>query len=61
MDAALIEKLKKLAGRDCWDERDDFNPCDLSGGNYDDAYYGGVEDGKADIAREVLDEIGEGW
>ena len=61
MNAALIEKLKELAGRDCWDEEEGFNACDFSGSNYDAAYRGGVADGASIIAREVLLAIGEEW
>lgn len=63
MNAALIEKLKELAGRDCWDEDEEegFNACDFSGGNYDAAYRGGAADGASIIAREVLLAIGEEW
>lgn len=59
MNDKLIEKLKKLAARECWaDNPDDFNPGDYSGGNYDDAYYGGSADGEALLAREILKELG---
>lgn len=54
----LIENLKKLAAYTTWEEADDFNPYDLSGGNFDDAYYGGERDGQTNLAREILGELG---
>lgn len=51
----LIEKLEKLAELDTWtDEDEDFNPYEMSGGNFDDAYWAGVSDGRIELAREVL-------
>lgn len=32
---------------------DDFNPMDWSGGNFDDAYYGGVEHGRQQLADQI--------
>lgn len=55
----MLEKLEKLASRDCWNSDPEFNPCDFSGGNYDDAYSGGYDDGMADLAKEVLKYIKE--
>lgn len=55
----LIEKLRKAAARETWADADDFNTCLLSGGNYDDAYYGGFEDGFTNLAREILEELKE--
>lgn len=54
----FVEELKKLAARDCWCDGDDFSPCAYSGGNYDDAYYGGSDDGETLLARAVLKELG---
>jgi hypothetical protein len=56
----LIEKLKKLAERECWRDEEDFNPYEYSGGNFDDAYYGGFEDGEACLAKMVLEAIDKG-
>lgn len=61
MGAELIEKLKKLAGRKCWFDNDDFDANDYSGGNFGDAYQGGGKDGQAYLAREVLTYLGEEW
>lgn len=59
MNDAMKQKLKKLAERECWIDADDFNPYDYSGGNYDDAYYGGSSDGETILARELLAEFGD--
>lgn len=31
-----------------------FDPCDHFGGNFDDAYNGGVENGRIEFARELM-------
>jgi len=51
----MIERLSKLASRDCWIDDEDFNPYDYSLGNFDDAYSGGYSDGQAKLAKEVLE------
>lgn len=53
--AELILLLQTAAKRKTWDEAEDFNPCDFSGGNFDDAYFGGTEDGETHLARMVLE------
>lgn len=52
-----IENFKKLAKQstsveDCGDE---WNPYEISGGNYDDAYYAGYKDADIENARFILD------
>jgi len=32
---------------------EDFNPMDASGGNFDDAYYMGITQGRAELAEEI--------
>ena len=54
----LIDKLIKQAKRTCWDDNDDFNPYDWGGGNFDDTYSGGCEDGETHLARDILNELG---
>ena len=61
-ESQLQFKLKEIkniliehAKRKTWTEDDDdFNPMDNSGGNFDDAYYGGCEDGKTELARDII-------
>lgn len=58
--AELKERLSVLSAE--IDERnewhgDDFNPMDASGGNFDDAYYMGVEDGETDGEYSAIASI----
>ena len=46
--------LEKLAKRKCWSDTEDFDPMDMSGGNFDDAYFGGHADGQAELAQDIL-------
>lgn len=55
----LKQKLLKVASRECWSDDPGFMNYidDYAGGNVDDAYYGGTEDGQAQLARELLNEL----
>lgn len=55
----FVARLKKIAKRECWSDDPNFSPADYCGGNFDDAYYGGAEDGEALLAQEILKELGE--
>ena len=55
----LIEKLEKFAKRECWGDDEDFCAMDYCGGNFDDAYSGGVDDGETYLARVVLGVLKE--
>lgn len=56
----LKEYLQKIASKRSWMDKmleknliiDDF-----AGGNIDDAYYGGVDDGEIGLAREILEKF----
>ena len=63
LNQEFIDRLKLLARRKMWseDEDEDFNPYDMSGGNFDDCYEGGRRDGEVDMAREILTELGIDW
>ena len=50
----LIAKLKALAAQTAATDNDDFSAYDHSGGNFDDAYDMGCEDGEIALARELL-------
>jgi hypothetical protein len=52
-----IENFKLLASKSTSVEEcgDEWNPCDISGGNFDDAYYVGYEDADIENARFILD------
>lgn len=56
---AVIELLNGLAEQDSWSDDVDFMIDDYAGGNLDDAYYGGFKDGQIDLAREILELIGD--
>lgn len=58
----LIESLKKDARRGTWmEDPEGFDPMGCSGGNYDDAYYGGEADGQTNMARFILEGLGIDW
>lgn len=61
-----IERLKKLASRPTCVEKaekrgEDFIPEDWAGGNFDDAYQLGCDDGDIEGARTLLDFCGITW
>lgn len=51
---SLESFLKRMANSECMIDSDDFNIQDHCGGNYDDAYSTGQDDGYALLAREIL-------
>lgn len=53
----MIDLLKRIASQPTLCDNEDFNPYDASGGNYDDAYYMGSEDGYTKLAREILTQL----
>ena len=52
MKLETLERLRKLATEEPAIDGDDFNPYDHSGGNFDDAWYGAMRDGKKILANE---------
>jgi hypothetical protein len=54
-----IEDLKILARKSTSQENcpDDWNPYEISGGNYDDAYWVGYNDADIENARFILDML----
>ena len=52
----LQHKLEELAKKEIWTDDDDYNPCEYSGYNFDDAFRGGREAGEVELARELLRE-----
>lgn len=54
VDKKIKKILKETASRGVCYEDDDFNPMDQFGGNMDDAYWGGCQDGRVELARELL-------
>lgn len=53
----LRTTLKQLASRECWSDDPEFIPDDYAGGNIDDAYSGGREDGASMFARQLLQQF----
>jgi hypothetical protein len=51
-----MKKLKELAAREVV-INGDHNPYDASGGNYDDAYTIGIDDGQIILAKEILKDL----
>jgi hypothetical protein len=58
----VIHLLKKNAQDEtrpeCVEDGEYFIPYDWFGGNMDDAYNGGVEDGAIHLSRTILDDLG---
>jgi len=50
----LREKLTAIAYESAGFDREDWNAYDAFGGNMDDAYDGGVNDGRIELARELV-------
>jgi hypothetical protein len=55
----LKETLQKLAAKPAWFDDEEFMVDDYAGGNMDDAYQGGVRDGRVELARELLAILNE--
>lgn len=63
-ESAFIERLKELACKDAVVQHDDFLEEGIdafAGGNIDDAYGIGSDDGEIILAREVLVYMGIEW
>jgi len=64
---SLIETAKKKIILDEYDENgkssdgEFFNPYDIYGGQPDDAFYGGMENGEVQMARDLLDKMKIDW
>ncbi len=56
---ALVERIEKEAALKSVTEDDDFNPMDYSGGNFDDAFEMGIEEGCIRFAEELLDLLND--
>ncbi len=54
---SLYDFLKKRAEVECWHDDKQFNACEFSGSNFDDAYYGGMESGEVLLARSLLKQF----
>lgn len=50
----LKEYLEEIAKRETAIDNEDFNPMEASGGNFDDAYSMGLDDGETELAQHIL-------
>lgn len=61
MNEKIIKKLKTLAEKcSFYDHLSDdewFDPQDVSGGNFDDCFSVGINEGHTQLAREILDAL----
>ncbi len=60
ISAEFVNDLKVLARKKTLIEKD-CNAFDAGGGNYDDTYAAGCDDGEIYLAREVLTELEMEW
>lgn len=60
-----INHFKRIAKRQTIDdmgtEEEPYYPSEVYGGNCDDAYMGGHEDGETSTARMILNELNISW
>ena len=55
MDPRLLQIIKNKAAEDtCHERNPGYSAYEGSGGNYDDAFYSGTQDGEIYFARELL-------
>lgn len=57
----MISELKRLASQELPLDDPHCIIMDVCGGNYDDAYQVGEDEGRREIARDILDDLGIGW
>lgn len=62
MNEEIIKKLKTLAEKrsvcDHLSDNEWFDPQDVSGGNFDDCFSVGTDEGQIQLSREILDMLG---
>jgi hypothetical protein len=59
MSDSLYDFLKEIASKKVRREQEDFNAYDWSGGQPDDAWDMGAEDGRIELAQELLEKFFE--
>lgn len=57
MNKKLMNKLRGLAKKEIFSDDEEFIAYEFFGGNFDDAYYGGFQDGQVSLAKEILEEL----
>ena len=50
----LEKHIREIANLESYSDEEEFDPYGWSGGNIDDAFYCGQEDGEIQFARELL-------
>jgi hypothetical protein len=59
LSQSMLDKLQKMAHRETiFDDDEEAQIDDYAGGNIDDAYNRGSQDGECYLAREILFELG---
>ena len=53
----MMERLTKLAAKKCSSDKEDFNAYEYSGGNFDDAWSNGRDEGEVWLAQEILADL----
>jgi hypothetical protein len=56
----MLEMIEEKANEKMLSEDPNFDPNDFSGGNFDDAFNNGMEDGQIAFATDLLNAI-NGW
>lgn len=51
----IIEMLENLANRQCWSDDENLIVHEYCGGNVDDAYSKGCDDGETFLARRLIE------
>ncbi len=51
----IKKELQELSTRKTWEDEEEFDVNGFSGGNIDDAYYGGQKDGETNLAKRLLE------
>jgi hypothetical protein len=59
MKPEMKAMLEKIAKRKAWSDDEEFMVDDYAGGNIDDAYYGGTNDGEVLLSRALLKLFGD--
>jgi hypothetical protein len=58
MQQELVDFLQKIIDGGCWDtDEEDFIVDDYAGGNVDDAFSGGVDVGRVELAQNLLERF----
>lgn len=50
----IVDTIRELAEVEVGSDNENFNPYDASGGNFDDAYQMGLNDGEILLARQLM-------